>query len=199
MANPNQEARNGKGKYIRTPKTAERDARAARLRAQGFTYQQIADELGYGDRSTARDAVYRSLDGITREPGEELLKVELERLDNQLVRLNELEAAAQKVLAARHITVNNGHVITHPDTGEPMEDDGPVLHAIDRLVKIEDARNRNAERRAKLTGLDAAVKVDATVHEVTQQDIELQEMLREAKARVAAQEQALRDRTGGEA
>jgi hypothetical protein len=79
-----------------------------------------------------------------------------------------------------------------------MEDDAPILQAIDRLVKIEDARNRNAIRRAKLTGIEAAVKVDATVHEVTQQDLELQEMLREAKARVASQEEALRNISGGE-
>lgn len=193
MANPNQHSRSGKGQYVRTPATAERDAQAAQLRTQGLTYREIALELGFSDRSNARQAVYRALQDVTREPAEELLKVELERLDNQLVRLNYLETAARKVLNTRHITVNNGHVITHPETGQPMEDDGPVLQAIDRLVKIEDARNRNAERRAKLTGLDAAVKVDATVHEVTQQDLELQEMLRTAKANVAAQERALRD------
>ncbi|MBD9700657.1 hypothetical protein IHE56_00830 [Streptomyces sp. ID01-12c] len=193
MVNPNPRPRSGKGQYVRTTTAAERDAQAAQLRTQGLTYREIALELGFSDRSNARYAVYRALQDVIREPAEELLKVELERLDNQLVRLNYLETAARKVLNACHITVNNGHVITHPDTGQPMEDDGPVLQAIDRLVKIEDARNRNAERRAKLTGLDAAVKVDATVHEVTQQDLELQEMLRTAKANVAAQEQALRD------
>jgi hypothetical protein len=37
------------------------------------------------------------------------------------------------------------------------------------------------------------VKVDATVHEVTQKDLELQEMLREAKARVPLEEQQILD------
>jgi hypothetical protein len=73
-----------------------------------------------------------------------------------------------------------------------MEDDGPVLQAADRLLKIEDARRRNGERRAKLTGIEAALKVDATVTEVTQQDIALQEMLAEMRAKNAATEGELR-------
>lgn len=176
------------GLFQRNPASANRDAEAANLRAKGATFQEIADQLGFGDRSTARQSVYRAIADVIREPAEEVLKVELERLDHQLTRLNELEEAARRVLEARHITVNNGHVIIHPDTNEPMEDDAPVLAAIDRLVKIELARNTNAERRAKLTGLDAAVKVDATVHEVSQQDIELAELIRETQAKNAAQE-----------
>ncbi|MEU3281604.1 hypothetical protein [Streptomyces antibioticus] len=198
MANPNQDARSrGNGRYVRTPQTAARDARAAELRAKGWTYQQIANELGYAQKRSVAEAIQRVLKTVVKEPAEAVLHFELERLDAELTRLDTLEAAARKVLEARHIVVNNGRVIIHPDTGQPMEDDAPVLQAIDRLVKIEDARRRNGERRAKLTGIEAAVKVDATVHEVTQQDIELQEMLREAKARVAAQEQALRDGTEG--
>lgn len=187
MPNPNQDARSGRGKYIRTTETAERDAEAARLRTQGFTYQQIGDQLGM-TKTTAHKACMRALSDIVREPAEDLLKVELERLDAQLVRLNSLEAAARKVLQARHITVNNGHIIYHPGTEQPMEDDGPVLAAIDRLVKIEAARNQNSERRAKLLGLDAALKVEATVHEVSQQDIELAELIRETQAKNAAEE-----------
>lgn len=198
MANPNQDARNGRGRYERTIDTAERDALAAKLRARGHSYHEIGLELGV-TRSNAFLACERALADVIREPAEDLLKVELQRLDLQLVRLHRLETAAQRVLDARHITVNNGKVIYQPGTEEPMEDDGPALQAIDRLVKIEAARNQNSERRAKLLGLDAALKVDATVHEVTQQDIELQEMLQEAKARVAAQEQALRDGSSGEA
>jgi hypothetical protein len=192
MANPNQDARSGKGRYIRTPETARRDAQAANLRAKGRTYQQIADELGYGERRTAYDAVERALKEIIREPGEAVLHFELERLDAELERLDDLEVSARKVLTTPHIMVNNGRVILHPDTDQPMEDDGPVLQAIDRLIKIEDARRRNGERRAKLTGIEAAIKVDATVHEVTQQDIALREWANELKAKNAAAEAQLR-------
>jgi hypothetical protein len=193
MANPNQHARSGKGRYIRTPETARRDAQAAELRAKGRTYQQIADELGYGDKRTAYEAVERALKDVVREPGTAVLYFELERLDAELERLDDLEVSARKVLTNRHIMVNNGRVILHPDTEQPMEDDGPVLQAIDRLIKIEDARRRNGERRAKLTGIEAAVKVDATVHEVTQQDIELAELIRETQARNTAAEARIRD------
>jgi hypothetical protein len=43
-----------------------------------------------------------------------------------------------------------------------------------------------AERRAKLMGLDMPTRVDATVTHVTQEDLELAEMVREAKARESA-------------
>lgn len=68
------------------------------------------------------------------------------------------------------------------------EDDPDVrLKAMDRMLKI-------GERRSKLLGLDAPQRVDATVTETTQADLELDEMVREAKARNALKEQELRER-----
>lgn len=189
--------RDPRGRLVPSLKSTERDARAADLRSKGRSYQQIADELGFCDRGEAHHAVDRALTAIVREPARAVLHFELERLDAELGRLDAMEAKVRKVLEARHITVNNGRVILHPDTNEPMEDDAPVLQAVDRLLKIEDARRRNGERRAKLTGIEAAVKIDATVHEVTQQDLELQELLREAKAAVAAKERQISE--GGDA
>lgn len=163
MAKRNQDARVAStGRYIRTPENAHRDAEACNLRTQGLTYQQIADRLGWTDKSAAYAAVNRALADITREPAEALLHFEVERLDAELQRLNEYEAEARTVLKNPHIMVNNGRVILHPGTDEPMEDDAPVLQALDRLVKIEDARRRNAERRAKLLGLDAEQKVNVS-------------------------------------
>lgn len=54
--------------------------------------------------------------------------------------------------------------------------------AVDALLRV-------SERRAKLNGLDAPIKVEATVTEVSQADIALQEMVAEAKAKWAAAEQ----------
>ncbi|MFJ8995591.1 hypothetical protein ACIRQH_34950 [Streptomyces sp. NPDC102279] len=186
------------GRFQRNPATAHRDAEAARLRSQGRTYQQIADELKFGHRKEAQTAVDRAISDVVREPATAVLHFELERLDAELVRLDALELRVRQVLDARHITVNNGRVIVHPETGAPMEDDAPVLQATDRLLKIEEARRRNGERRAKLTGIEAAVKVDATVHQVTQQDLELQEMLRDARAKTALEEQQIRDGAGSD-
>lgn len=64
------------------------------------------------------------------------------------------------------------------------------LKAIDRLVRI-------AERRSKLEGYDSPTRVDATVHEVTQQDLELQELLREAQASNSAVIQQIKQETAG--
>lgn len=58
--------------------------------------------------------------------------------------------------------------------------------------KAINAAIRIAERISKLFGLDAPVKVDATMHEVDQADVELTEMVNSAKAKMAAEEQALR-------
>jgi hypothetical protein len=41
----------------------------------------------------------------------------------------------------------------------PLEDDGPVLAAVQTMLKVH-------ERRAKLWGLDSATKVDMGVHQV---------------------------------
>lgn len=196
MTHDNDRPHDGKGRFVRTLATAERDAEAADLRAQGWTYRRIAAYFGIDVRN-AYDAVQRALNSVIKEPGKAVLHFELERLDAELARLDAMEEKVRKVLDAKHITVNNGKVIIHPETNQPMEDDAPVLQAVDRLLKIEESRRRNGERRAKLTGIEAAVKIDATVHEVTQQDLELQEMLREAKAAVRSEEAQIRD--GGDA
>lgn len=163
MANPNQTARDGRGRYVRTLETAERDAEAARLRGLGYTYPMIAEMLGYPNRIAAREGVEKVLKEAVTEPAEQLLTIELQRLDAELVRLDDYEYAARQVLERNHVTVSHGKVISaiNPDTEreEPLLDDGPVLQAIDRLVRIEDARRRNAERRAKLLGLDAEQKI----------------------------------------
>lgn len=47
------------------------------------------------------------------------------------------------------------------------------------------------ERQAKLLGIDAPAQVEATLHQVDEAQAELQELLREAQAKVAAQQQRL--------
>lgn len=136
--------RSGRGRFVRTVETAKRDGEAARLRAEGKTYDQIAEALGYTDRSLAHRAVERALAAAVREPAESLRQLEL-------IRLDALWIEAVKVMTTEHITVNNGRVIEVD--GVPLKDDQPTLQAIDRLLKI-------MERRAKLVGLDSAAKVE---------------------------------------
>lgn len=137
---PGNRGRNGR--FTRTADQAERDAEACRLRADGLTYQQIADRLGIS-RGSAHEAVQRAIADIVREPAEEVRQLELLRLD-------QMHVAAREVLEARHFVVDRGQVVLWE--GEPLVDDGPKLQAIDRLLKIQ-------ARRAALLGLDAEKKV----------------------------------------
>jgi hypothetical protein len=159
--------RGGDGRFTRSPDTAARDAEAARLRGRGLSYPRIANELGYADHTGAYYAVQRALQATVEEPAAEVRQLELERLDT-------LYEAALKVLERRHVHVSGGKVVTQvteyltdddgaivvDEDGNPrpkeiqeLEDDAPVLKAVETLLKIQ-------ARRAALQGLDAPVKAD---------------------------------------
>lgn len=175
--------RDGKGKFTRTIDSAHRDARAAELHAQNWTYQAIADELGI-DRSNAIRAVQRAARAVLQGPAEEVLKLHTSRLEYAY-------AKAIEIAEADHVVVSHGKVITmrDPETGEekPLRDHAPVLAA------LREARQTLDSFRIMM-GLNQPVRVDATVHQVTQQDLELQEMLREAQARTELEERQILDR-----
>ncbi|MFI8865332.1 hypothetical protein ACIGNW_00215 [Streptomyces sp. NPDC053707] len=148
MDDPTKRTRGGNGRIVRTLTTAERDAEAARLRARGYTYQQIAEELGWSNKGDAHHAVKRVLTETVKEAGDEIRAIELARLDH-------LHTSAMDVLEREHFTVSNGRVVSLDGSG-PLPDDGPVLAAIDRLLKIQ-------ERRARLLGLDAPTKQNISI------------------------------------
>jgi hypothetical protein len=169
------------------------------LKARGLTFAAIDDLTSDPDgptgghriaASTARDLVREEAARRLDPKIDTWRAVVLERIENALPRLDRLEQVALGVLEKHHITVNNGRIIKLDD-GEPLADYGPVLAAIDRLVKIEGERTKNHDALRKLFGLDMPVRVDATITETTQQDIELQELIREAKVRVAGEEQQI--------
>jgi len=147
--------RDRSGRFTRTIEHAEQDAAAARLRARGMTYEQIATELDYCDRAAARAAVERALVATVTEPAAEVRQMELARLD-------EMYRAALAVLERRHFAVSHGKIVYHGVT--PLEDDGPVLQAIDRMIRI-------MERRAKLLGLDAPTKVEVITLDAIEAEI----------------------------
>ncbi|MFJ6143108.1 hypothetical protein ACIQH7_05885 [Streptomyces anulatus] len=161
MDDPQARPHGGDGQFVRSLTTAERDAEAARLRSLGWTYPRIAAELDFKHRADAHNAVKRVLKETVREAGDDVRALELERLDAELSRLADVEREVWTVLKRKHVTVSNGQVIRID--GEPLLDDAPVLQAADRLVKIEDARRKNGERRAKLLGLDAPTKQAITI------------------------------------
>lgn len=134
--------RDGHGAFMVNPDTVERDAQACRLRRDGKSLDEIASIMGYSDRSGPLKAIRRALVAIVQEPAEEVKALELERLD--LLWSKTMEVLLRKHLVRRWVSDGEW---------EHVLDDGPVLKAVETLLKIQ-------ERRARLLGLDAAKKVE---------------------------------------
>lgn len=150
--------------------SAAKDARVVELVNEGHSLQDIATAWGVSKPVIWR-RFHRALERIPQKAVEDYRTA-------QLVRLAAARQAVMDVLTAKHVVVSNGHVVSeivgnhplvdednepHPQAGEPIYgdpliDDGPVLAAVDRLVKLDD-------QEAKLLGLYAAAKVehDSTV------------------------------------
>jgi len=64
-----------------TERRRRRDSEAAVLRAQGLSYDDIADALGYSGRSAAHKAVQRALSDVVRQSTDEARVLAQQRLD----------------------------------------------------------------------------------------------------------------------
>jgi hypothetical protein len=150
-----EQGRDGRGRWVKGEDSLGRDAEAMRLRARGWTLQRVSDELGYGGAQNVIRALKAHTTAVTGEAAAELRQRELTELDR-------LTEAATRVLEARHFVFQQGRLCTMPgaDGGEPVpvEDDAPVLRAVETLLRIQ-------ERRARLLGLDAPTRqeVEATL------------------------------------
>lgn len=138
-----------------TRKTAVRDAEALGCRARGWTYDHIAGEMGYCDRSAARKAVERAIADSVRETTEEAKTI-------LLADLNAAKQAVWAVLEANHLVISDGRVVHLDDT--PVPDDDPVLRAVDRLVKID-------QELAKIYGAYAPVKSEVVTMDAVEAEI----------------------------
>lgn len=148
---------------------AERRARVLAMRVEQRPYREIATTLGISE-----DVAEKDYQRAVEARGTALDAQRDTAVAIELAKLDALEQAAWQVLRARHITVSQGRIvgrytgrflrdeegeIIRDGAGKPVleveeiEDDAPVLAAIDRLVKI-------AERRSKLKGYDAPTKVE---------------------------------------
>lgn len=127
---------------------AKRVADVATLRDSGLTYQQIAGQLHISPSTAWSD--YEEYCNELRHGDPQIQEAAKEALWGQLARIKAEREAVARVLTARHLTVSNG-IVARLD-GEPIEDDGPVLAAVDRLVKLDD-------QEAKLLGIYAEKKV----------------------------------------
>lgn len=155
-------------------KQAERRAEVLRLRLDGMTLAAIGDRLGIRADSV-HDIITRALRSMTKEPAEELLSLELARLDSLYAEaMNSVRAFTPVLHNGRVVQIpvidGNGQTVKDPDTGQPLtciaQDRQPVLAGIACAVRL-------LERRAKLLGLDAPVRTQAqlTVKDDTESDL----------------------------
>jgi hypothetical protein len=136
----------------------------------GQTMYDIAADLGIGER-TAYRYLDAALDARIVPKVDQHRKIENEKLD-YTERQNEEQI----------------------DTAEAIIREGAINRDADLVIKGAKLRGealalrvRIAERRAKLNGLDAPIVVNANVTVTDPNESELQEMIREAQAKVARQ------------
>lgn len=146
----------------------EVERKALELRKSGATYDQIRKSLGMKSLSGAHDAVKRAMRKIIEEPAQEVLKMELERLD-QMYMIS--FSALQKSVA-----LSEGH---EPDFG-----------AMDRCLRI-------IAQRTSLLGIDQPAQVSVNVHNnVVQIADNTQDYLKQLRELREAEEEA--ERSGSE-
>lgn len=148
--------RDGKGKWRKGIESYERDAEACRMYVAGKTYQQIADELGYGGRSNAQRAVQKILMETVRQPADEVRA--LLRARNE-----EIYMMAREIIQKEQYAHSHGEIIYNPD-GTPMVEQEVKLKAMDRM-------QRALSELAKLCGAHAAVKFENLSLEAVQAEI----------------------------
>ena len=155
-------------------KQAERRAEILKLRLDGHSLAEIGDRMGIRADSV-HDIITRALRAMTQNPSQELLTLELARLDSLYAEALKAVRSFTPVLHNGRVVQipiidTNGDTIKHPETGQPLtciaQDRQPVLAGIACAVRI-------AERRAKLLGLDAPIRAqqEVTVTGIGQPDI----------------------------
>lgn len=123
---------------------ADRDRQVVDLKRTGLTFREIAAQLGL-----SLGTVHKSFNrGLTRvvEPAVTEYRAE------HVARLATLREVVEDVINRRHLVVSDGRIV-RDGADLPLEDDGVVLAAADRLLKIDEAERR-------LLGLDAKPELE---------------------------------------
>jgi len=134
---------------------ADRRARVVAMKARGARYADIARELGISEAVAGKDAslAYQQAAARLRATMDEVIAGEIEELEA-------LRALAWRDVLTKHPHVTqSGKIAINPD-GTPVYDTAPNSRARRDLLAIQ-------ERKAKLLGLDAAMKVDIKAEVVT--------------------------------
>lgn len=121
---------------------AKRDTEIIEMKRAGLTFEEIGAHF-----AVTRQVVHRCFHrGLRRVP----VKAVEEYRAEQLARIETQREIALDVMHAEHPLVSNGKRF------DDLSDDGPVLAAIDRMIKLD-------AQESDLLGLKAPVKVESEV------------------------------------
>jgi len=145
-------------KHVPTQKTKELQKKICELRMQGYNFTQIGEQLGIRPQH-AHAQHQRAMKAIIQEPAQETRDLEVQRMDMMLASLhadyNKFFPVVNSGQVIRDVVEDeNGNPIKHEDgrlVTYKLEDIGPRMQILDRMLKIQ-------ERRARLLGLDAPVR-----------------------------------------
>lgn len=132
---------------------AQRRAKAIELKNRGLSWQQVAEQVPYLDSEGNPSAAFACVD-VTRalkQANKELSMGLEEYREAARMRLDGLRRQVFAVLARPHYVLHQGQFVVD-ENGDKVRDDGPILAAVDRLLRIE-------ERQAKIDGTDASDKL----------------------------------------
>jgi len=138
----------------------ERRTKVVQLRSDHLTYEQIGKALGIGKCTAKRD-----YDAAMADARERSIETTQAHIANELAILSAVRVRLLRILNAEHVTVSDGHVVRHPETGVILPDNGPTIAAAREL-------RANSESIRKLLGLDAPTQIDARFTDATDAAIE---------------------------
>lgn len=151
------------------------------LKLQGLSYRAIEVITAAPDGPTGGKRISASTAGeMVRE--EAALRVDPKVEQWRAVQIERLEGVIRDHKALRD---------AHWDRAMGTEEKSPEVAAALAVDRALTGISRTVEQESKILGIHVT-KIEAQVTEVTQQDLEMQEIIREAKAKVAAEEALIR-------
>ena len=185
-------ARNGNGVFVRTEEQVRKDHEAAAMQARSMKLREIGEHFNVTPQAAAL-MIARAIEDIPRGSTIELVAVEIEKLDA-------IERAALQIMERPHPVVSaSGKIVTRvvevDGTLQAVEvlDDGVVLAAMDRLLKV-------GERRARLLGLNAPtnIRMEVVSYDTDTIDAEFEEFKQRALSIGSSDSAGLLDPEEGE-
>lgn len=126
----------------------ERRAEIVDLYRQGQTFAAIGKQFDIS-KQRVHQLYWQAMDSVVAEAVNAHRAAMVEEAA-------EVIRVANKIMHTDHYAHSNGRVVVHPETGEPLTDDGPKLDAARTIIAAH-------ARLARLVGADAATKVEADV------------------------------------